>query len=55
VNKYCNIAIFSFLAIVITLVLMHFSEVDIVFAQSGDNTLGQEGDGNEASQSESSS
>jgi hypothetical protein len=42
------------LGIAMTLVPMDFSTVDFIFAQSG-NTLGQDGDGNEASQSEESS
>jgi hypothetical protein len=54
VKKVLNITILSILGIIITLVPMDISKFDSVFAQSG-NTLGQEGDGNNASQSESSS
>ncbi|HET6589684.1 MAG TPA: hypothetical protein VFG45_05925 [Candidatus Nitrosocosmicus sp.] len=54
-NKGFKLALLSILGIVIALVPMDFSNVDTVFAQSGDNTLGQKGDGNEASQIENNS
>ncbi len=49
-----RLTMLTVLLIIVALVPMNFSKIDSVFAQNG-NSLGQEGDDNEASQSESSS
>jgi hypothetical protein len=53
VNYGNSIALLFILVIVVTFIPMEFSKVNFVIAQG--NTLGQEGDGNKASQSQSSS
>lgn len=53
-NYGYKFAIMSILAMAIAMFSIDFSKLDFVSAQNG-NTLGQDGDGNEASQSESSS
>jgi hypothetical protein len=55
VNSGPNTVILSTLAITIAIVFIpiDFSKFDFVFAQG--NSLGQDGDGNEASQSENNS
>ena len=49
-----KLTILPILLIIIVFVPANFSKVETVFAQNG-NSLGQEGDGNDASQSDSSS
>jgi hypothetical protein len=54
VNYSYKFAILSVLGVIVTLIPMNFSNIESVFAQSG-NSLGQDGDGNVASQSEDNS
>ena len=53
-NNY-NLAILSIFGLIITLITSNSVENDFVFAQSSsDDAIGQDGDGNSASQSEKS-
>jgi hypothetical protein len=54
VKKAPNITILSILLTSLFVIPMYVNPFELVFAQNG-NTLGQEGDGNEASQTENSS